>query len=114
MRRIAAFLLAFPFLASVAAWAGDPVFAIEFENSEIRPAEIVVPANSRFKLELRNVGTSPIEFESLELRKEKVIGPGVTTFIVFNRLSPGEYSFFDDFHPDTPPARLVVVEDKTE
>jgi hypothetical protein len=88
----------------------DPVSVIEFANGAINPDVLDVPAGSRFKLELRNSGADPVEFESLELRKEKVLGPGVTSFIVIRRLDPGEYRFFDDFHPDTPPARLVARE----
>jgi len=88
----------------------DPVFAIEFTGGAIMPPLLEVPAGTRFKLELRNTGVDPVEFESLELRKEKVLGPGVTTFIVIRRLDPGEYRFFDDFHPGMPPARLVARE----
>lgn len=72
------------------------------------PTVLEVPAGTRLKLELRNSGTDPVEFESIELRKEKVLGPGVTSFIVVRRLDPGEYRFFDDFHPGMPPATLVA------
>jgi hypothetical protein len=96
----------------VPARAGEnPVFVIEFADGAITPQTIEVPAGRPFKLELRNTGTSPVEFESLELRKEKVLGPGVTSFIVIRRLSSGEYRFFDDFHPGTPPALLIARED---
>ncbi len=88
----------------------DPVFVIEFANGAINPAVLDVPAGRRVKREVRNSGADPIEFESIELRKEKVLGPSVTSFIVIRRLDPGEYRFFDDFHPDTPPARLVARE----
>lgn len=97
--------------SSVGTAAGDdPVFVIEFKDGAIIPQTIDVPANTRFKLELRNSGNSPVEFESSELRKEKVLGPGVTTFIVIRRLDPGEYPFFDDFHLDMPPATLIAKE----
>ncbi|TGV82232.1 cupredoxin domain-containing protein, partial [Mesorhizobium sp. M2D.F.Ca.ET.145.01.1.1] len=42
--------------------------------------------------------------------KEKVLGPGVTSFVVIRRLNPGEYRFFDDFHPGMPPAMLIAKE----
>lgn len=87
---------------------GDPVFVIEFKDGAIEPAELVVPAGVRFKLELHNTGASPVEFESLVLRKEKVLGPGASSFIVIRRLDPGEYEFFDDYHLDMPPARLIA------
>jgi hypothetical protein len=92
----------------------EPVFAIEFKDGVIEPLTIVVPANTRFKLELRNTGASPVEFESLELRKEKVLGPGATSFVVIRRLDPGEYRFFDDFHLDMPPATLVAREPSSQ
>lgn len=86
----------------------DPVFVIEFRDGAITPLRTEVPADVRFKLELRNKGSSPVEFESVELRKEKVLGPGVTSFIVIRRLNRREYVFFDDFHLDMPPATLVA------
>ena len=36
------------------------------------------------------------------------VAPGVTTSMVIKGLEPGEYAFFDDFHPDAPPAVLVA------
>ena len=96
---------------SVSGAAEDfPVFVIEFKDGAITPSTIEVPSGTRFKLELRNTGLSPVEFESLELRKEKVLGLGVTSFIVIRRLEPGEYRFFDDFHLDMPPATLIAQE----
>jgi hypothetical protein len=86
----------------------DPVFRIEFADGAINPQRLEVPANKRFKIELHNKGKTPVEFESLELKKEKVVAPDTTTFIVIRRLDPGEYKFFDDFHLDTPPAVLVA------
>ncbi|MEZ5785597.1 MAG: cupredoxin domain-containing protein [Xanthobacteraceae bacterium] len=88
--------------------ADDPVFRIEFNDGKVTPQRLEVPANTRFKLELHNVGKTPAEFESRELRKEKVLGPGASSFIVIRRLDPGEYDFFDDFHLDAPPAVLIA------
>jgi hypothetical protein len=85
-----------------------PVFRIDLADGRITPERIEVPANTRFKLELHNTGTTPVEFESLELRKEKVLGPGAESFIVIRNLAPGEYRFFDDFHPDAGQAVLVA------
>lgn len=94
---------------SPGAWADElPVFRVELRDGLIIPDRIEVPANTRFKLELHNTGTSPVEFESLELRKEKVLGPGVQSFIVIRNLAPGEYRVFDEFHPDTGQAVLVA------
>jgi hypothetical protein len=100
---------AFILVGSVGAGrADDPVFRIEFNDGKVTPQRLEVPANTRFKLELHNAGKTPAEFESRELRKEKVLGPGVCSFIVIRTLDPGEYDFFDDFHPNAPPAVLVA------
>ncbi len=86
----------------------EPVFTLEFHDGKVSPLRVEVPANTRFKLELRNTGVSPAEFESNELRKEKVLAPDSTSILVFRTLDPGEYEFFDDFHPDAPKAVIVA------
>lgn len=94
--------------APIFASADDmPTFQIEMNNGAIKPLQLQVPANRPFKLEIHNTGTTPVEFESLELRKEKVLGPQVKSFMVIRRLPPGEYKFFDDFHPNSPRAVLI-------
>lgn len=85
-----------------------PVFQIEFKDGVVTPLRLEVPANKPFKINLRNAGKTPAEFESIELRREKVLAPDSTSFIVIRRLDPGEYKFFDEFHPDAPTAVLVA------
>ena len=96
-------------LGAVAPAHGEdmPVFRIEMNDGAITPRQLEVPANRPFKLEIHNIGTTPVEFESLELRKEKVLGPKVKSFMVIRRVAPGEYKFFDDFHPNSPHAVLI-------
>ena len=89
--------------------AEDPTFRIEFKDGVVTPRRIEVPANKRFVLELVNSGTTPAEFESKELRREKVLAPGSESTLVIRTLDPGEYEFFDDFHLDAPPAVLVAT-----
>lgn len=95
-------------LATAPARGADPTFQIEFNDGKVTPSLLEVPAKTRFTLELRNVGTTPAEFESRQLRKEKVLAPGATSTMVIRTLDPGEYDFFDDFHPDAPAAKLVA------
>lgn len=113
MRNFAAILLATLFLVSGAAntrGEEEPIFTIEFKDGNIAPVRLEVPANRRFQLQLRNNGDTPAEFESNELRKEKekVLAPRTTSTLVFRTLDPGEYPFFDDFHPDAPKAVLIA------
>jgi hypothetical protein len=78
--------------------ADDPTFAIEFKDGTVTPARVEVPAKTRFRLELKNSGKTPAEFESNEMKKEKVLAPGTTSSLIIRSLDPGEYKFFDDFH----------------
>lgn len=94
--------------AAVVRAEDEPVFRIEFRDGTVTPLRVEVPANRRFKVELRNSGATPAEFESNELHKEKVLAPDSTSVLVFRTLDPGEYPFFDDFHPDAPKAVLVA------
>lgn len=94
-------------LSGVVAAEDMPTYHLELKDGTLNPARLVVPAGQRFKLVVKNSGKSAAEFESLPLRKEKVLAPGVESFVVFQGLSAGEYKFFDDFHPAT--ARGVIV-----
>jgi Cupredoxin-like domain len=107
----AALLAAVTFSSSLAyspAGEEEPVFTIEFNDGAVAPLRLQVPANKRFQLLLRNNGETPAEFESSELRKEKVLAPKSSAILVFRTLDPGEYPFFDDFHPSAPKAVLVA------
>lgn len=112
MRRalpLAAAFLAAALTAAAPARADDePTFRITFKDGVIEPLRIEVPANTRIRLELVNIGATPAEFESVELRKEKVLAPGSDSVMVLRRLDPGEYDFFDDFHLDMPHAVVVA------
>ncbi len=81
------------------AWAEDAAPVLTFTEDGFSPARLEVPAREVVKIILRNDSDRPVEFESLRLKKEKVLGPGVTSFVVLRRVPAGEYSFFDDFNP---------------
>nr|WP_291100955.1 cupredoxin domain-containing protein [Hydrogenophaga sp.] len=91
------------------AWADDmPTFRLTAREGRFEPAELVVPQGVKFRLEITNAGRDPVEFESLELRKEKVLAPGVTSSLVFRPMAPGRYRFFDDFHQTTGQGAIVA------
>jgi plastocyanin len=77
------------------------VYALVARDGVFEPATIEVPAGKRFKIEISNAGKGPMEFESRELKQEKVLAAGARSSVVINGLKPGSYTFFDDFHPDT-------------
>ena len=82
---------------------------LEMKDGELIPRTIKVQGQSCRCIEVHNSGSSPAEFESTQMRKEKVLAPGAKSVVVIARLRPGQYSFFDDFHLDHP-AGLVIAE----
>jgi len=84
-----------------------PTFNLTMQDGVFLPAaRIQVPAGKKIRLLIANKGTSAAEFESLSLRKEKVLGPGANSFVILAALDPGSYDFFDDFHPS---AKGVII-----
>ncbi|MBI3044961.1 MAG: cupredoxin domain-containing protein [Betaproteobacteria bacterium] len=96
-------------VALTAAAAQDlPVFQIVMKDGRFSPERLEVPAGKRLKLVLKNEGRGPAEFENLSMRVEKVLAPGVTSFVVLHGLKPGEYRFVDEFRPDGGSLTLVA------
>lgn len=85
-----------------------PTYTIVGKEGRLIPEELRVSAGWRFKIIVRNEGSDAIEFESLSLRKEKVLAPGAQSFVVIAPLKPGEYDMFDEFHPATGRGRIVA------
>jgi heme/copper-type cytochrome/quinol oxidase subunit 2 len=77
------------------------LFALTIKDHKFDPAELSVPADERFRLEVENRDTTPAEFESSDLRVEKIVVPGGKITVMVGPLKPGSYKFFDDYHPDT-------------
>ena len=97
-------------LPLAAAHAELPTHTLTFTaDGRFDPPRLEV-APGRFKIVLVNQSTQAVEFESLPLRTEKVLAPGVTSFVVLSLSRPGEYPFFDDFHPQA--KGLLVVRPK--
>ena len=95
-------------LPPMAAAADVVTVKIVARDGVFTPPDLEVPAGKRIKIEIANEGRTPMEFESLPLKIEKVLGPGASSSVVINPLKPGEYPFFDEFHPQTSKGRIVA------
>jgi plastocyanin len=83
-----------------AAWAADPrpEVALTIDKDQFQPSEIKVKANTPFTLVVTNKNAKAAEFESKDLRIEKVVPAGKTVNVLIRALKPGTYAFFDDFN----------------
>jgi hypothetical protein len=75
--------------------------AISVKNHRFEPARPTAPANVPITLRIRNLDPTPMEFESVSLRVEKVLVGNSEGLVRLRALSPGDYQFFDDFHQET-------------
>ena len=105
-----AVVLAFAVLATPAVLAADDVasFKLVARDGVFEPATVEVPAGKRFRLEVSNEGKSAMEFESRELKQEKIIAPGKKATLSINALKAGEYKFVDEFHEKTGQGKVVA------
>ena len=74
---------------------------ISVKNHRFQPAELSAPANVPITLHVKNLDPTPMEFESVSLRVEKVVTGNSEGIVRLRPLSPGRYNFFDDFHQET-------------
>lgn len=109
-RRAAAVLAGFAaFVAAPAAARADDTVALTIRDGHFIPAAVKAAAGKRFRIEVTNADATPSEFESADLRVEKIVVPGGTIHVFAGPLKPGTYKFFDDYHPDDAHGTLTAV-----
>src|SRR5580693_3088887 len=93
--------------------AADPI-TLTIKDHRFTPSEVTVPAGERFRIEVENQDATPAEFESSDLRIEKIVVPGGRITVNAGPLKPGIYKFFDDYHPDQATGTITSVERKAQ
>jgi plastocyanin len=88
--------------------AADAERSLTIENHRFTPEEIRVKAGAPFVLVITNRDATPEEFESHDLRLEKVIPAGKTVRLRMPALRPGTYTFVGEYHEATAKGRLVA------
>jgi hypothetical protein len=93
---------------SPAALADDAPVELVIRNHRFEPAELRIPANRKVKVLVKNLDPTPEEFESYELKREKIIPGGASVPLFVGPLAPGSYPFFGEFNQATAQGRVVV------
>jgi plastocyanin len=83
-------------------------------NHEFVPSEITVPAGKKIRLSVHNKDATIEEFDSMDLKREKIIPGHSTSHIILAPLKPGEYDFIGEFHEKTAKGKLIVIENKEQ
>ncbi|MBY0407951.1 MAG: cupredoxin domain-containing protein [Rickettsiales bacterium] len=102
MRITLAALLLFP----LPAFAAD--YVLTLKDHAFTPAEITVPAGEKFTLLVKNEDSTVAEFESHELKREKIIQGNSEAKVALGPLKPGSYPFVEEFHEDKAKGTLIV------
>lgn len=90
------------------AFATDKEFLVQIKDHKFIPEILEVPAEIKFKLIVENLDQTTEEFESADLRKEKIVGGGKKITLIIMPLKAGEYGFFGDFHAKTARGKILA------
>lgn len=114
MKRLIARLFAVTLISGVAVTgshaAGEPTVVLTLRDHRFTPATVTVPAGRRVQVVVINQDRATEEFDSHDLRIERMITPGATVRFVIGPLRPGAYNYVGEFHPRTAQGRIVAVE----
>lgn len=95
------------FFAGLAAEAADPTYEITLKDQTFTPAELKVPAGTAFIIKVKNENDAPAEFESTDMKFEKVVAGHAEILAKVKPLPGGTFEFYDEYHEDT--ARGTIV-----
>ncbi len=110
IRVMAGMLLATCMLMGGAGPALADTVELDLATHKFTPADVTVPANQRFQIKVTNHDQTPAEFESHDLKVEKIVVPGGSVTVNAGPLKPGTYQFFDDYHPDDAKGAVTAKE----
>ncbi|PSU85928.1 cupredoxin domain-containing protein [Photobacterium kishitanii] len=104
-------ILSFYLFSPISVYAAEKFTVhLQIKNGDLIPAVLEVPTKKIIRIKISNIGNQPAEFESTQLRKEKVLAPGASSVVVIAPLRQGTYTFFDDFHLDHPKGKIIAKE----
>ena len=104
--RFGTLILCLPLMLGSALCA-DVEATLVIKGHRFEPAELKVPAGQRIKLLIHNQDSTPEEFESHSLNREKIIPGGAKVSLYIGPLKPGRYTFYGEYNEAT--AQGVVI-----
>jgi plastocyanin len=107
MRMLAVLLV---MAACCSAAGAEDVFSasITIKGHRFEPSELRVPAGKRILLTVINADSLSEEFDSSELKVEKVIAGSSQAVVRIAPLNPGTYEFVGEYHEETAKGRVIA------
>ncbi len=82
-------------------------YRLTIKDHKFTPESLEIPADTKVTLVVKNEDSTPEEFDSHDLKREKVVGGGREVTILIGPLDPGSYAFMGEYHEAT--AKGVVI-----
>ncbi len=90
------------------AMAADHALTLTIKDHRFEPSQLDVPAGKKLRLTVKNLDPTPEEFESHDLKREKIIAGNGQATIIIGPLKPGTYKFVGEYHESTAQGQLVA------
>jgi hypothetical protein len=106
-------MVLFVFVMQIAvAIADDDVVMVDLhiKDHKFVPDIVELPTNKKIYITIYNDDPTIEEFESVDLKREKIVLGNDSIKIVLAPLALGEYKFFGDFHQETAQGKIIVTE----
>ena len=81
------------------------------KNHKFEPEILELPAGEKIRITVHNQDATIEEFESIDLKREKIIPGKSKAIIILAPLKPGEYKFFGEFHEETAKGKIIITEE---
>ena len=95
-------------LPAIPSHAQELSFTVTISDHRFQPSELSVPAGKKFRLIVKNLDATAEEFESHDLKREKVIPGRSEAILILGPLRPGSYKFVGEFHEKTAKGNIVA------
>lgn len=96
--------------SAIAVGAGTPLaVTLTLKDHRFTPAAFTVPAGARVRITLINQDSSTEEFDSHDLRIERVVTPKGKISFDIGPLQPGQYAFAGEFHANTAQGKITAL-----
>ena len=91
-------------------FAGFVEVDLIIKDHKFEPEILELPAGKKIRITVHNKDNTIEEFESIDLKREKIVLANSKARVILAPLKPGEYKFFGEFHEDTAQGKIIVKE----
>ena len=99
------------FFLQIIAVADDVITVdLHIKDHKFIPDILELPAGKKICIIVHNDDPTIEEFESADLKREKIVLGNSAIKIILAPLVPGEYKFFGDFYQETAQGKIVITE----